>query len=222
MATAPRRRRGRGGRSRRPAGRDRAAGRAGDEVVLQAGANALQVGAQPGVVEVVAGAFLRSGMAACSARRSIRSSWRASAASCSRSEARLSAGTAGCSAENDTANTTASAGHADVRRLVCPIVPFPVEADGQMLWRALALRRREWELRHDRICWSRWPTFAQCLVDFLLASAYHPLVELANLAIQSHERPNQLASTWSMRRSISIPIRSRPHSSPAATRYPRA
>src|SRR5690606_1217752 len=39
-----------------------------------------------------------------------------------------SAATAGCSAENDTANSTASEGHADVRRLVCPIVPFPVEA----------------------------------------------------------------------------------------------
>ena len=50
-----------------------------------------------------------------------------------------------------------------------------------MLWRALALRRRKWELRHDRICWSRWPTFAQYLVDFLLASAYHPLVELGKL-----------------------------------------
>ena len=50
-----------------------------------------------------------------------------------------------------------------------------------MLWRALALRRREWELRHDRICWSRWPTFAQYLVDFLLASAYHHWVELSKL-----------------------------------------
>jgi hypothetical protein len=30
-------------------------------------------------------------------------------------------------------------------------VPFPVEADGQMLWRALALRRREWELLRNRI-----------------------------------------------------------------------
>src|SRR3546814_4243813 len=37
-------------------------GTLGHEVVLQAGANALQVRAQPGVVEVVAGAFLRSGM----------------------------------------------------------------------------------------------------------------------------------------------------------------
>ena len=36
-------------------------GALGQEVVLQAGANALQVGAQPGVVEVVAGTFLRSG-----------------------------------------------------------------------------------------------------------------------------------------------------------------
>ena len=50
-----------------------------------------------------------------------------------------------------------------------------------MLWRALALRRREWELRHDRIWWSRWPAVTQCLVDFLLASAYHPLVELSKL-----------------------------------------
>jgi hypothetical protein len=84
-------------------------------------------------------------------------------------------------AESNTANSTAREGHADVRRLVCPIVPFPIEADGQMLWRALALRRREWELRHDRICWSRWPAFAQCLVDFLLASVYHFLVELSKL-----------------------------------------
>ena len=50
-----------------------------------------------------------------------------------------------------------------------------------MLWRALALRRREWELRHDRICWSRWPALGQCLVDFLLASACHLLVELSKL-----------------------------------------
>lgn len=51
-----------------------------------------------------------------------------------------------------------------------------------MLWRALALRRREWELRHDRICWSRWPALGQCLVDFLLASACHLLVELSKLS----------------------------------------
>ena len=38
-------------------------GALGHEVVLQAGANALQVCVQPGVVEVVAGAFLRSGIA---------------------------------------------------------------------------------------------------------------------------------------------------------------
>jgi excisionase family DNA binding protein len=50
-----------------------------------------------------------------------------------------------------------------------------------MLWRALALRRREWELRHDRICWSRWPALGQCLVDFLLASTCHLLVELSKL-----------------------------------------
>ena len=37
-------------------------GALGHEVVLQAGANALQVCTQSGVVEVIAGAFLRSGI----------------------------------------------------------------------------------------------------------------------------------------------------------------
>ena len=72
------------GRNRRPAGRDHAAGALGHEVVLQAGANALQVCVQSGVVEVVGARSCGAVLAACSARRSIRSSWRASAASCSR------------------------------------------------------------------------------------------------------------------------------------------
>src|SRR3546814_11375478 len=42
---------------------------------------------------------------------------------------------------------------------------FPVEADGQMLWRALALRRREWEQRHDRISGASWRSTVQCSRD---------------------------------------------------------
>src|SRR3546814_1328328 len=104
------------------------------------------------------------------------SSWRASAASCSRSG--VSSAMAGCMAESNTANSTASEGHADARRLVCPIVPFPVEADGQMLWRALALRRREWELRHDRIRSEEHTSELQSLMR----------ISYAGLGLQKHKQ----------------------------------
>ena len=42
----------------------------------------------------------------------------------------VSSAMAGCMAEGNTTNSMASAGHMDVRRLVCPIVPFPSEANG--------------------------------------------------------------------------------------------
>jgi hypothetical protein len=58
---------------------------------------------------------------------------------------------AGCRAESDTASSTASEGHADARRLVCPIVPFPSEADGTMLRWVIDGRCSECEPKGDRI-----------------------------------------------------------------------
>ena len=160
-------------------------GTLGHEVVLQAGANALQVRAQPGVVEVVAGAFLRSGMGGVLGEAvdqvelagergelltpGCRRRWRVAWPRATRPTARPA------KAMRMRGGWSVPSCHSPLKRMA-------------RCCGALALRRREWELRHDRISGASWRSTVQCSRIVELASTYRSLVELAKLGNRNQRK----------------------------------
>lgn len=100
---------------------------------------------------------------------------------------------AGCRANNETASSTASQGHAEVRRQVCSIVPFPVEANGvdaALRTRLHAAGNGNYGMTGFPCRAGRQPRNAPWIAE--LASILHLLVELAKLGNPSYEKQNRM------------------------------